>query len=329
MNPRLLADYMPIRVHWEQGYPLVDWCHFGEARFVESFFDQTIEKRLRHPFALLFRPQTSLDDLVELQAIDPGVPPTGFIFHMSRCGSTLLSQMLAALPRNIVISEASPIDGVLHANWRNPNITDEQRICWLRGLLSAYARPRQGEQHFFVKFDSWHTLELSLIQRAFPGVPWIFLYREPVQVLVSHQRQRGPQVVQGMLPPQWLGLDPATLADMTLDEYTACVLAKICQGALHYRNADARWVNYQQLPAVLWEELAAHFRLAYSGAEIAAIQQVLPFNAKNPGLYFVGDTKDKEHQATPELRQLAEQWLQPVYTALEEQRHTEGPPISP
>ena len=154
---------------------------------------------------------TPLDALAELQAADPGLPPTGFIFHMSRCGSTLVAQLLAALPQNIVISEAGPVDAVLRANWYDPNITSAQRIAWLRALLSAYARPRHGEQHFYVKFDSWHTLELPLIQAAFPDVPWIFLYRDPVQVLVSHQRQRGSQMVPDLLPPQWLGLDPPAL----------------------------------------------------------------------------------------------------------------------
>ena len=50
---------------------------------------------------------------------------------------------------------------------------------------------------YFVKFDSWNTLDLALIRRAFPDVPWIFLYRDPVEVIVSHMRQRGSQMIPG------------------------------------------------------------------------------------------------------------------------------------
>ncbi len=187
---------------------------------------------------------------------------------MSRCGSTLVAQLLAALPQNIVISEAGPVDAVLRANWHDPSITSAQRIAWLRALLSVYARPRNGEQHFYVKFDSWHTLELPLIQAAFPDVPWIFLYRDPVQVLVSHQRQRGSQMVPGLLPPQWLGLEPAVAGRSgSLDEYGARVLQRVCHAALQHLNARARLINYQQLPAAVWTELAVHFGTGYTAAD--------------------------------------------------------------
>lgn len=34
--------------------------------------------------------------------------PTGFIFHMSRCGSTLTANLLGASPYNLVYSESKP-----------------------------------------------------------------------------------------------------------------------------------------------------------------------------------------------------------------------------
>jgi gluconate kinase len=254
---------------------------------------------------------------MELQSVEPGLAPSGFIFHMSRCGSTLAAQLLAALPQNIVISEAEPIDNVLRANWRYPRITDEQRIAWLRGLLSALARPRHQGQHFFVKFDSWHTLELPIIQRAFPGVPWIFLYREPVQVLASHQRQRGAQMVPGLLSPQWLRLDEASLAGISPDDYCARVLAQICQAAWQHRNANALFLNYRQLPSAIWTEIAGHFRVDHSDEDIDRMRQATQFDAKNPGLFFAEDISSKLRAATPAIRQLAERWLMPIYTALE------------
>ncbi len=126
---------------------------------------------------------------------------------MSRCGSTLLSQMLAALPEHVVLSEAGPLDTVLQLHFREPSVTDEERIGLLRAMMSALGQPRTGrERRLFVKLDSWHTLHLPLIRRAFPGVPWIFLFRNPVEVLVSHRRLRGGQALPGVLPPELFGL---------------------------------------------------------------------------------------------------------------------------
>ena len=317
MNLGLLTDWMPIRVYQEQGEPMLDWAYFGSARFVEPFFEDTVAKVLRRPFSLLFRHQTPISILDELQVLAPGVAPTGFIFHMSRCGSTLVSQMMAALPQNIVIAEAGPIDAVLRIGQDDPQITAAQRIGWLRGLLSAYARPRAAqEHHFFVKFDSWHTLHLPLIQRAFPDVPWIFLYREPAQVLASHARQPGAQMAPGLLDPRALGLDEAALVDIPPGGFCARVLAAICQAALQYRNARALFVNYCQLPGAAWATIAAHFQVDFSAADRDAMRQVAQFDAKTPGLYFT-QTITGDIRTGPTASQLAEQWLMLVYAALE------------
>lgn len=320
MNPADFAEWTPIRVHWETGRPAVDWAHLGGARFTEPFFDDTVERALRRPFTLLFRRQTSIDALCDLQASAPGLPPTGFIFHMSRCGSTLAAQALAASPQHIVISEAGPIDAVLRANWIDAGVGDEQRIAWLRGLLGVLARPAHGERHFFVKFDSWHALELPLIQRAFPEVPWVFLYRDPVQVLVSHSRQRGPQMVHGLLPPAWLGMDWVAAGDCPPDEYAARVLARICAAAVASDNERACFINYKRLPTALWTEMAAHFGLELTDATIAAMRYAAGFDAKNPGMYFADDSAGKTEAATPFMHQLAEQWLMPSFTTMEARR---------
>ena len=57
--------------------------------------------------------------LEELNERSAGLAPSLFLFHVSRCGSTLISQMLAALPQNVVISEAGPMDAILRSHLRN------------------------------------------------------------------------------------------------------------------------------------------------------------------------------------------------------------------
>src|SRR5438874_313448 len=64
--------------------------------------------------------------------------PSGLIFHMSRCGSTLVSQMLAALPANIVVSEAPPIDAIVQAYRLMPNADEERYAHWLAALTCAF-----------------------------------------------------------------------------------------------------------------------------------------------------------------------------------------------
>ena len=135
-----LKGWLPVSISKHTAEPVVEWCRFGTRRFTESFFDHTVQNAMREPFNLLFRHQTSLDTLVDWQMKCPGMQPSGFIFHMSRCGSTLVAQMLAALPEHIVLSEPPPLDAILRCDRRGAS--DAQRIAWLRAWMSAISQPR-------------------------------------------------------------------------------------------------------------------------------------------------------------------------------------------
>ncbi|HEV7860430.1 MAG TPA: sulfotransferase [Pyrinomonadaceae bacterium] len=322
MKAMHLVGWTPIRIFWRGLEPFVDWVLLGDQRPTEPFFEQTIGHAMHLPFNILFRQRTPVAALKELQQINPGVPPKGFIFHMSRCGSTLVSQMLASLPRNIVLSEAPPIDSVLRAYAQFPHVTDEQRIDWLRGLISALGQRRhEAEQDLFIKFDSWHLLDLPLIERAFPGVPWIFLYREPVEVMASHLRNRGGQMLPGYIKPEWLDLNLETASRLSLDEYCARVLAKFCETALQHKDVGrSLFVNYRQLPDIFFSSLLDHFQVSYTPDELEQMRRVTQFNAKSPGMNFTSDTADKQQAVTEEIRQLAARRVGPLYEQLEAER---------
>jgi hypothetical protein len=131
--------WLPFRTHWQQGDLYVEWIYFGEQRLREPFFDDSIGRCRSKPFNLLFCHATPIGTLAQPRA--DRLQPTGFIFHMSRCGSTLVSQMLAAIPRNIVVSEASPIDAVVQARHLRPDLSEEQHAVWLAGMVGAFGVP--------------------------------------------------------------------------------------------------------------------------------------------------------------------------------------------
>ncbi|HEX4263154.1 MAG TPA: sulfotransferase family protein [Verrucomicrobiae bacterium] len=311
-----LEDWIPIRLYWAGTEPMVDWCWLGDLRFTDPFFDQTVARAFRRPFSLLFRHQTSLD---VLEQMGKGVePPAGFIFHASRCGSTLVSQMLAAVESNIVISEAPPIDFVLRSTADGKAIADEQRVQWLRWLIGVLGRSRGRAVRSYIKFDSWHVLHLPLLRRAFPDVPWIFIYREPLEILVSHQQQPGSQMVPGTLDPRPFGIDPSGLREMPSDEYGARILAGIFEAAgIHARSDGGVLINYTQLPEAVWSLFPQIFRGNHEGDDIERMQNAARFHAKNPSLNFEPDSAQKREQAGDRLAQLARQWLQVPYESLE------------
>lgn len=303
-----LDGWIPARVYWSNGRPIIDWCYLGNRGFKHSF-EQTLEECLRYPGNLLFRHQTSIEVLQQLSERRPGLKPTGFIFHMSRCGATMISRMLAALPENIVISEARPIDSILRAHLHDGEITDLERIDWLRWLVSALGQQRLGiARHLFIVFDSWNVLKLPLVRRAFPDVPWVFLYRDPLEVLVSQIGQRGAETIPGLFPASYFGMNTETMASMEPEEYCATVLAAICQAALQQHAGVGMLINYKQLPEVVWPMFSEFFGVSCSAVEKETMNTAVPFQV---------DFARKQENASERLREAARQWLYPIYEKLE------------
>jgi gluconate kinase len=319
MNPASFADWAPHRLYWLDGQITVDWCYLGDLRFTAPFFDQTIAEAVKRPFSLLFRHQTPVETLAELNAAHPAVEPTGFIFHMSRCGSTLISQMLAALPQNIVISEPRLLEFVFAEHPRHSSISDEQRISWLQAVVRTLSwRRNSTEKHFFIKFDSWQTVFLALIRRAFPQVPWVFVYREPLAVMASHERETAAQMVPGTLDPRQIGLEPAEIAQMPLDEYCALVLARICSAALaQLPDADALCLNCSRLPEAVLDTAVPFFNINCSESDRHLMRGVAGFDAKSPSVRFDPSRREVPQTTRQETVRVAQELLFPLYARLE------------
>jgi hypothetical protein len=303
-----LDGWTPIRVHWREE-PAVEWCWTDRLAFTDPFFVQTIERALRLPYSLLFRRETPLD---ALEQVEPGLEPSGFVFHVSRCGSTLVSQMLAAVPTNLVLSESVPVDQVLG----RPG-SEAERVRRLRGLVSALGRPKAGDERGYVlKLDAWHACHLGTVRRAFPEVPWVFLFREPVEVLASQLRHRGAHMVPGAIDPALFGIDPSSIARMAPEEYCARVLAAICRSALAHRDAQALFVDYRELPGAVFDRIIPAFRLEYDAVERAAMEAASRRDAKNPVLAFSSERDAGDNEVSPALREAVDTWVRPVYEEL-------------
>ena len=236
---------------------------------------------------------------------------------MSRCGSTLVSQMLAALPSNIVVSEAPPIDAIVQAHRLMPEAGEERYAHWLASLIGAFGHRRSGdERHFFVKLDSWHTIALPLFRRAFPAVPWVFLYRDPVEVMVSQLRMPGLQMLPGGIGPQLYGIERSYDADMA-EDYYARVLAMVCEPVVRHDSEGGLLVNYRQLPEAVWTAILPHFGVDCSQAERAAMAAAARYDAKTPAFEFAADSAAKQQEASKAARSAAERWLGDLYHRLE------------
>ena len=302
-----LKGWLPIRIWQEAEEWRMEWCWFGERKLDQPFFCDAVDDALRLPFNQAFRRETPLAVLCEWQ--QPAIPPAAFVHHASRCGSTLIGQMLAQLDEVIVISEPPPLDALLRGV-----LDPAVRRAALHGLLAAYGQPRRGiEQKLVIKLDAWNIGELPLLHECFPEVPWIFVYREPLEIAVSHLRRAGMHMVPGILGPS--SLDGESQSD-SREDYIGQRLGRILDFGFEYCRAFGGLpVNYQELPGAMSGHLADFFGL--DAVQRSKALSAAGRHAKQPGQVFVADSQDKQREATELLAERIEYWTRTPYDALE------------
>ncbi len=298
-----VGDWLPTASVPGVGPPQFDWAWFGDKRLREPFYQESARRAGSLPFNLLCRTRTDLQSVI---ADSPGdaLPLAGLVFHMSRCGSTLLAQMLGAVPENLVASEPEPLEAVLLWAWRE-QVPFAEAVPAVRAIVAALGRRRgTGAERFFIKTDAWHTLSLPLLRTAFPDVPWVYLFRDPLEVLVSHQRMAGAQTFAGVMPEALFGIEHGS--DLPPLEYTARALDAIGRAVFdHWHLGGGLAIEYPNVAEAATGRIAAHFGLTLTMSQRAAMHAATGADAKAPDRPFVDDRAAKHAEAEPAVAEAA------------------------
>lgn len=309
------SGWIPTRSIPTGGAPAFDWQYFGAQRLALPFMEDDVRNAGSLPFNWLFRIRTSLDAVIAGSATEPHIPLRGLIFHMSRCGSTLLAQMFAAVPEHIVSSEPEPLDGVIQ--WaRLAQVDQEAAVKAIRAVVAALGRDREnGALHHIIKVDAWHAFSLPLFRAAFPAVNWIYLYRDATEVMVSTMKQPGLHTAPGGLPGSVTGFDVDP--GMSLDDFAARVLAGIGEAILqNWSLGGGMLVAYPDIVEAATETIAFHFGINLNDASVAVMASAAMRDAKDPQQVFVSDVSRKHAASTDSIAAAVARWMQPIEDGL-------------
>lgn len=289
------------------GIELVWGC--GALRSTEPFYQSIVATLQARPLNRMFAVRTPLTAAWVTELESDALPIGGLIFHMSRCGSTLLAQALKAWPGERVFGEPPMLDSALTLALSG---ADPEWLAF-RAVLAALARPGGGDRRLWVKLDAWHALALQHICEHVPA-PWLFVYRDPVQVLVSHASAPGLHTVRG-------GLDPNVFAELACNDlpptdFAAAVLGAICASVVSHASEE-QLVNYDEFPEMLTKRLPECFGLDPLAMDRERLDDVLSQHAKRPHEIFVDDRASKRAAASASVRDAAQKWIDPHYFALE------------
>lgn len=298
---------IPLSIDFSAEPAAVVWQPADGARFTEPFFDDSAA-RMRHASpAMRARSTTPLSDWSDAA---PAILPAAVILHTSRSGSTLVSRMLASLPDHLVVSEARVFDDILRA--RRDGVDGSSRESWLRHAVAAFADSQAvAPRRIVLKLDCWHVFEIARLRVAFPGVPLLFVHRDPLEILVSLMRRPSYSIVRDTVTPGEIGITREERDALSLVEHAAAVIGAFFREAARQREHLVP-VPYASLPSLVWSGLPG---LAFSAEEIERLRRAAEQDAKEPRRAFVPDADRKRAEAAPDVREACTRWCAPAYEA--------------
>ena len=125
----------------------------------------------------------SLTEMEEVADLMPPLGPVIFVFSIGRCGSTLLSHALNAIPGVWGLSEPDAYSTLILQHFDSPtrqSFAPDQVVRLIRASTRLQYRPpadREGAV-FAVKFRSQTLVQADLYHAAFPEAACVFLYRD-------------------------------------------------------------------------------------------------------------------------------------------------------
>jgi hypothetical protein len=289
-----LSNWIPYKLIEIDNEIYFEWIYLGDIKYVEPFFEETISKCRSHAYnSKRFKVITTAENLIDWSSALISVELKSLIFHVSRCGSTMISQSLATSSENIMISEAPIIDEIL----RNDNLDSHKKTVLLKAVIAILGQKRfSGQKHLIIKLDAWHIFKADFLRVIFPEIPFALLYRNPVEVLKSHQKKTGMHMIPNLLPANVFGITDKEISEISFYQYGALVLEKYFQGFLNFYQKDQNVtkLNYNEGMKNVVEKFISFIDSDYSEEELNKMYERLNKHSKNENVDFKGDSFKKE-----------------------------------
>ncbi len=254
--------------------------------------------------------------------------PPGLIFHLSRCGSTLIAESLRLLDNCRVVSEPKALTDLFQAK-----LDTKDRAFALRGLVHYFHRGLCcNQEKLVVKFTSWLAAFFPDIQAALTESRSCFLIRNPLEILVSLVDSPPAwfdvMLGRGPIDPEQVGRESSSLEDpctslagrlaihsgMSREELCARFLGLACQ-SMASTMKRAAVIEYQNLLPQLFSRISPLFEIDINGLEASRIRMTAQLNPKT-GIRFRDDSQSKLARATPKLLETVDRFATPHYKQL-------------
>lgn len=316
---KLKDNYFPVRLNFINQKPITTFTQLDPSIFDQHNFATATQKLAPKNYIH----KTQMVNLDNLDTTPSPLPIGGFIFHLSRCGSTLISQLLNQIPSNLVLSEPLPFHELTIHNLFYPSEPQvfEKRI---HTLMNSYTQPFQEshKKRLIIKFTAQDLFTIEQVLNSYPTVPWVFVYRSPLEIMASlsvppiKNQYTYYYYKNKAFTSQLLQESPEQVAQYSYEEIISKLLAFWTEKAIKHLPNRGLAINYSDLPQAAFDQLLTHFNIQPTAQELAAMQERANFQSKKSGV-FVNDQEAKQKRATEEMRIAANKWAVPALHKLD------------
>ena len=293
-----LNNWYPIKLYSENNELKCRWKYFKGIDFTDPFFNETILKASCLEINSRYHGSVSdLNILTEWANTDHAIEPTLFIFHISRCGSTLLSQALGLNDEHITLSEVPFIDDLLKLFTIDEWLINVKYQAILKAAIRLYGRRiSENKKKLFIKADSWHIYYLPLFRLLYPSTPFLLLFRKPDEVLYSQQKKRGMHAVPGLISDSILGIQYNKTNIVNFDEHMINVLESYYSSFNKMTQNDnlSFLANYAEGIEQIINRLAGYINIDIDENYRNLIHERCLYNAKFPDQLFKVESSNEE-----------------------------------
>ena len=294
----ILRGWVPVQFVIESEEISFLWMDFSGLDISEPFFRQTLAKMTEREHKLQ---STSLQDLITIGSREPAIRPSCLIFHVSRCGSTLLANALRAGCNCIALSEPKIITDLFHFCNHLPGPAQHLRGSILQSVINLYGSYQTTQRHVVIKLASWNLLSFHMFRAIWPDTPCILLIRDPGEVIISNLKPGGwlnfranPRCASRLVE-----LDEMQVTQMSDIEFCARVIKHLNEAALQWIDSKLMIIDYNMINIGLMPTIAEFIGFEATELNLNAVKSIFQVYSKdqNGMKAFEDDRASKRLQA--------------------------------
>lgn len=311
----MLHGYYPIHIRVIEGHVFFCLSKIDRESFKKPFLPNIYsEETNKSKFKWI-----SLLSLEEEVLKISEVALVGIIYHISRCGSTMVSQSIACLDEVRVISEPKVL-GMVRMKQLDNEFDEVTLIRILKVTLSLFGQMEEGITGYLLKCSSTSSSLYPFFNKVLKEYQSILVIRDPLEVIVSLLKRPSIKISDFTLNPERsqirLGVSKAKFEGLNQEEYIALFLSNILTTFLSNPDSNRIVIDYKTLKKDLIRKVLPHLGVVVSEVRLTKISDRLESHSKYPRKKFEVDSEEKQLAVTSKISLAVDKYIKTSYKDL-------------